>query len=68
MIAHSILAGGTFFGMFVLFLVAGKSLNMMIAQLNRLLYLLQREYDYYQELVEVHKAMAAAGETEEEDA
>lgn len=68
MIAHSILAGGTFFGMFVLFLVAGKSLNMMIAQLNRLLYLLQREYDYYQELVEVHKAMAAAGEAEEEDA
>ncbi len=65
-ITSLIIAAVAFAGLFILFLVISKSMNMIYAQLNRLHYLLQREYDYYQELVEVRRAMPSEEDEEEE--
>jgi hypothetical protein len=53
MIVHYIIAGGAFFGIFILFLVLSKTLNNVINHLTKLHYLLQKELDIKSEQLEI---------------
>jgi hypothetical protein len=57
MIINYVIAGGAFFGIFVLFLVLSKTLNNVLNQFNKLQYLLQKEYDLKKEQLAISRLM-----------
>ena len=52
---HIIISGFTLIALFILFVVLSKTLNNIISQLNKLEYMLQKEYDFKLEEKEVHR-------------
>jgi hypothetical protein len=71
MILLYILAAGSLFAIFVLFLVLSKTLNNIMNNLIKLQYLLQKELDYKKEQLAIKKLMeeqhAATKHPEETD-
>lgn len=57
MVAHIVIAGGVFFGMFVLFLVLSRTMNNMVNLLTKLEYLLQKDLEYQKESVEIRRLL-----------
>jgi hypothetical protein len=55
MILHYFIAGAACFGIFILFLVLSKTLNTLVNHLVKLQYLLQKEYDMKNELLEINR-------------
>lgn len=66
MVAHYLLAGTTLIVIFILFLVISRTLNNMINLLVKLEYLLQKELDLKQEIMEVRLMMEEENRREDE--
>ena len=57
LLPHYILAGATLVAVFIMFLVISRTLNSIINLLVKLEYIVQKEFDLKQELLEVRRLM-----------
>ena len=57
MILHYFIAGAACCGIFILFLVLSRTLNALVNHLVKLQYLLQKEHDMKNELLEINRLL-----------
>lgn len=66
MISYYIVAVTTCFFLFIVFLVLSKTLNSIINELIKVEYMLQKEYEYKKEEVEISRMIEDSAEEKEQ--